>query len=92
MPSKFPEATGTRQFRKVKVFFATDRAEVAIPEPHFRKVFTENRGAEGQLHFGQCEISIPKRHRMGALETPSLFKLEFRNSRKARHDIGLAKA
>jgi len=36
------------------------------------------RSLLGSLHFGECEISIPKAHRTGKLETPSILRLEFR--------------
>lgn len=32
----------------------------------------------GELEVGTCEISIPKDHRIGIIESPSIFSLEFR--------------
>jgi esterase/lipase superfamily enzyme len=32
----------------------------------------------GELEVGTCEISIPKDHRLGVMESPSIFSLEFR--------------
>ena len=36
--------------------------------------YSPNRG---ELQVGFCEVSIPKSHRMGKLEAPSIFRLEF---------------
>jgi hypothetical protein len=68
------------RFSRVKVFFATDRREGRIEKNDFRKVFTEVRAEDNKLRFGQCEVSIPEGHRLGALESPSVFKLEFREN------------
>jgi esterase/lipase superfamily enzyme len=59
----------------VRVFYATDRNQrrKLNSEPEFERF----RSPNGQLHYGQCAISIPKVHRTGKLETPSLLKLEF---------------
>jgi esterase/lipase superfamily enzyme len=37
-------------------------------------------------HYGQCEVSIPKRHQFGQLERPSFWRLEFRES-DAKHVV-----
>jgi len=65
-------------FARVRVFFATDRREGLVRENDFRKAFTDARAEDNKLRFGQCEVSIPAGHRMGALESPSAFRLEFR--------------
>lgn len=61
--------------------FATDRQPSGASEPalHF--------GAErGQLCYGSCEVSIPRDHRMGALESPTLLRFDMRAS-PSRHVI-----
>ncbi len=35
-------------------------------------------GDRGQLELGTCEVSVPKDHRVGSLESPSMLRLEFR--------------
>lgn len=57
----------------VQVFFATDRE--LSGDRHPARLFG---AARGQLRFGSCEVSIPREHRMGELESPSLLRLEFR--------------
>ncbi len=37
-------------------------------------------------HYGQCEVSIPRRHQFGELERPSFWRLEFRES-EAKHVV-----
>lgn len=40
----------------------------------------------GDLHWGTCEVSIPKDHEVGELESPSIFKLEF-NEAPTQHVV-----
>jgi esterase/lipase superfamily enzyme len=57
----------------VTVYYGTDRAPSGRPEP--ARYFGADRGA---LTLGTADVSIPRDHRMGALESPSLWRLEFR--------------
>lgn len=34
----------------------------------------------GTLEYGTCKVSIPKEHKVGQLEAPSIFRLEFRET------------
>jgi esterase/lipase superfamily enzyme len=54
----------------IQVYFATDRA----PDQYGSDV-KHIRGE--RLRFGACEVLIPKRHKVGALESPSILRLEF---------------
>jgi esterase/lipase superfamily enzyme len=56
-------------FDQVRVFFATDRKPVARGE------FGGERGSE--LTYGSLFVSIPRRHQVGAIERPSIWRLEF---------------
>ncbi len=40
----------------------------------------------GKLEFGACEVSIPKSHEVGELESPSVLRLEFRED-PSRHVV-----
>ncbi len=55
------------------VFFATDRKLDANADVKAR--FGTERG---ELTYGTTRVSIPRDHRMGQLESPSIWKLEFR--------------
>jgi esterase/lipase superfamily enzyme len=68
----------------VQIFYATDRMQVADLEAGVR--YGGQRSVMGNLHFGRCEISIPKVHKIGKLKTPSILRLEFRFNPK-RHII-----
>ncbi len=57
----------------VKVFFATDRNLTSSPLPAHKYA-----AQRSELSYGSCEISIPRDHRMGELEAPSVWRLEFR--------------
>lgn len=60
----------------VRVFYATDRNQTAIPGSDVG--YDANRSPNGRLHYGLCEVSIPKVHKTGHLESPSILRLEFR--------------
>jgi esterase/lipase superfamily enzyme len=70
----------------VKAFFATDRQLTGQPAPD--QLFGGGRGA---LSYGSCEVSIPRDHRMGELEAPSIWRLEFRQD-PAQHVVLLSAA
>lgn len=57
----------------VKTFYATDRLSTG-------RVGTKVTfgGARGTLTYGICEVSIPNDHEIGALEAPSIWRLEFK--------------
>ena len=55
---------------EIRVFFATDRAPIAGSSLAFGN-------ARAQLAFGKAHISIPSSHRIGNIESPSPFRLEF---------------
>jgi esterase/lipase superfamily enzyme len=59
-------------FTIVRVFYATDRKPTGRSEPN------DKYGAErGTLVLGEAEVSIPRDHRLGELEAPSIWRLEF---------------
>ena len=60
-------------YATVRVFFATDRKRISDSLP--ANMFGFDRGS---LSYGTCEVSIPRDHRMGALEGPSVLRFEFR--------------
>jgi esterase/lipase superfamily enzyme len=68
-------------FATVKVFFATDRNSTGNAKAS--EMFGENRS---NLTYGTCEVSIPRDHRMGELESPSIWRLEFRKD-PAKHVV-----
>lgn len=59
----------------VRVFYGTDRAPSGSKNPN--KYYGNGRH---DIQFGTCNVSIPKEHRTGELEAPSLWKLEFREN------------
>lgn len=64
-----PNVARSFEFDQVRVFFATDRKPVADGE---------FGGARGDgLTYGSLFVSIPRRHEVGAIERPSVWRLEF---------------
>ena len=61
-------------FRVVRVFYATDRAEVA---EGFSLSYLGTKTTKGSLAYGSCEVSIPDTHTIAEIERPSIWKLEF---------------
>jgi esterase/lipase superfamily enzyme len=59
----------------VRVFYSTDREQVTLPG--LPPEYGPGRSKDGELHYGECEISIPKTHKLGKLESPSILRLEF---------------
>ncbi len=59
------------EFATVRVFFSTNRQPAATG--HF------GAGAAGKSTYGYSDISIPRDHRLGELEGPSLIRLELRS-------------
>lgn len=62
----------TPPFVVTRVFYATDR-EPLKTTPALS--FTAIRGSA--ISYGIAEVSIPRDHKMGTLETPSIWRLEF---------------
>ncbi len=63
------------EFAVVKVLYATDRNLSGESEP------SEFYGVErADVTYGTCEVSIPRDHRMGELEKPSIWRFEFREN------------
>jgi esterase/lipase superfamily enzyme len=58
-------------FTRIQIFFATDRAPGG-------EISGANRLQGEKLRFGVCEVSIPKSHKLGVMESPSFMRLEFR--------------
>lgn len=64
-----PNVARGNEFDQVRVFFATDRKAGADGG------FGGERGAE--VSYGSVFVSIPRAHEVGAIERPSVWKLEF---------------
>ncbi|WP_454610637.1 alpha/beta fold hydrolase [Labrenzia sp. MBR-25] len=69
---KTTRAGETQGFREVDVFYATDRARTQAPVPSDYYGY-----GRGDLEYGVVSVSIPDIHIPGAIETPSIWKLEF---------------
>jgi esterase/lipase superfamily enzyme len=70
----------------VRVLFATDR-RVETRRP---LAFATEPADGNQISYGTCFISVPRDHRMGELEGPSIWRLEFRPDPE-RHVVVLSK-
>jgi esterase/lipase superfamily enzyme len=70
MPSGFVKMD---RYTVIPVFYGTDRAVVGRPD-----TLVSYGSERGNLAYGIAEVSIPDDHRMGAIEKPRWWKLQFR--------------
>lgn len=62
-----------KPYSVVKVYYATDRILSGSKSP--KKIYGSGRGA---ISYGSCDVSIPKSHKVGEIEAPSIWRMEFR--------------
>lgn len=74
------------EYAVVRTFFATDRNVTEKTKPN--EMFGDGRSS---LTYGTCDVSIPRDHRMGELESPSIWRLEFRED-PSKHVVLLSTA
>lgn len=75
------ESTTRPTYTVVRVFYGTDRRRSTGAQP---VGYGTDRAQAVDLGF--CDVSIPRDHRMGSLEAPSILRLEFRED-PAKHVI-----
>jgi esterase/lipase superfamily enzyme len=74
-------AAGPDSFTRVKVFYGTDRAPTGSDRPD------EFYGADrGVMDYGTVEVTVPRIHKPGAIEAPSLLSFEW-SENPERHII-----
>lgn len=59
-------------FQEVQVFYGTDRQRTHDCHPD-----TFYSATPGKLEFGRLWVTVPKDHRLGELESPSIWRLQF---------------
>ena len=79
------QSSGTNaNFAVVRVYYATDRTRVSVTGQLLD--YGAERSAGGKLALGTCDVSIPRDHRMGRMELPSIWRFEF-HSDPAKHIV-----
>ncbi|MES1245837.1 MAG: alpha/beta hydrolase [Acidobacteriota bacterium] len=73
-PPMPPPPASLKGFAEVEVFYGTDR--VLRRGAPVEERFGPTRMSFPGLHLGVCRVSIPRDHRMGEIERPSIWKLE----------------
>lgn len=68
-------ATVDEKYNTVKVFYGTDRNKTN--KASLNDYFGEMRS---EVSYGQIDISIPFNHKIGKIESPSIWRLEFREN------------
>lgn len=64
-------------YHVVRVYYATNRIDTGSAKPS-KRFGNERESRLPRLHYGSVNVSIPKHHRKGELESPAIWKLEFR--------------
>lgn len=79
-----PPVDPDKNYATMRVFYATDRAAAL----DFANLPPAERygGARGKLDYGVADVSIPREHVPGLLESPSVWRLEFRED-PSRHVV-----
>ncbi len=67
-----------KNYIDMKVFYATDRKTTNQSSP--ASFYGAERGPDDLFSVGTCHVSIPRDHRIGHLESPRLWKFEFRQN------------
>lgn len=67
------QSAAKRPFTTVRVFYGTNR--MATGSSHPKQIYGTRRG---ETTYGFCDVSIPRGHRIGELESPSIWRFEFR--------------
>ena len=67
-----------KNYAVVRVFYATDRQPTGSSAPG--SFYGGDRANQEALNLGTVDVSIPREHRMGAIERPMIWKLEFREN------------
>jgi esterase/lipase superfamily enzyme len=67
------DAQGNAVYNVLRVYYATNRGENAAAP-----VDERFGGDRGPLHYGVVDVTVPKIHKLGSLEGPSILKLEFK--------------
>lgn len=70
-----PDTRGEQleEYVEVQVYYGTDRKRMNTDEPS-----SFYGGERGSFEVGTCNVSIPKGHRIGQLESPAWYRLQFR--------------
>jgi esterase/lipase superfamily enzyme len=66
---------GEPNYQIVQIFYVTDRRDSGSADPMLR--YVNERAAGGMISKGTCDVSIPRVHQPGSLESPSWVHLEF---------------
>ena len=76
-PSAAPApATENKNHTIVKVYYATDRQRTNSKQ--LASIYGGQPADPIRISYGICEVSIPKGHKPGVLEAPSIYRFEFK--------------
>lgn len=65
-----PSDEAPREYSIVRIFYGADRSRAG-------NGYSNQRESTDSLHYGTCEVTIPRDHRLAKLESPKWWKFEF---------------
>jgi hypothetical protein len=65
-----PEASASQEYTIVRIFYGTDRSKAG-------NGYSNRREKADSLHFGTCDVTIRRDHRLATLESPKWYKFDF---------------
>ncbi|NNF81276.1 MAG: alpha/beta hydrolase [Flavobacteriaceae bacterium] len=71
-PTTVDRGSGEPKYVKLPIYFATDRNKVNTDD--WNEMFGNERS---ELKYGICQVSIPHDHKIGEIESPSIWRFEF---------------
>src|SRR6266699_964029 len=80
-------APSYKEYHVVRIYYATDRALKRKTEDG-NCFYANERCADGRIVLGTCDVSVPHDHKMGQIDSPSIWRLQFRANPK-KHIIVL---
>ena len=66
----------SKPFEIVDVFYATDRESENRPRAEHQVRYLNKLAKAAKLSYGVCRVTIPANHKIGRLETPSIWRVQ----------------
>jgi esterase/lipase superfamily enzyme len=82
--SEPPAKSSSKPFEIVDVFYATDRESEKRPGVGDQVRYLNKLAKAASLSYGVCRVTIPANHKIGKLETPSIWRLQIHDD-PAKH-------
>ena len=76
VPQPEKKIEGAKDYETIEVFYATDREQKATSEKDGLVTFLNVLPDPAELRYGICSVTVPHKHKLGKIETPSIWTLK----------------